>query len=355
MDACMGYLREIDLLLEDYTDLTTYQDLFEAADDAVAATIDKNDKIAGKADSLLNKAINAVKAIINKIKSILSGIGEYFTASKGEREDFEAFCKRIKSDPAMKGKKVTIHDYREIMNQYDKILNKEEADYRAMKDEEVERRVTVGGVLDKELGKLKQKVTEIASSAGTFVAVEVAIEYARANRTNAAKLRRIIEHDEELLNRVEKELGKKGAKKVKRDIKILSSRCGILRKIIGGRNQQVYTLMDAVKDTFKVLDKSYGDGPKASAARLADDARKYAGKSAAGEVVKSAAKTAGSVGYQSYRYAKDTKKNILDERDMIDKDKAAVDKAISKGKEKKAKKIASKYMDTYNRRGWKTK
>lgn len=356
MDACMGYLREVDLLMEEYTDLSTYQDLFEAADDAVAKAIDKNDKITGKSESLLSKAIGAVKALIRKIKSMLSGIMEYFTASKGEREDFEAFCKRIKSDPSMAGKKVTIHDYREIMKQYDKVLGNAEKEYKAMKDEEVEQRETIGGVVQKELNSLKQKTMDIAKASGTFVTVEVAMEYARSCRGNAKKLRSIIAHDEELLDRLEKELGKKGVKRMKRDIKILSSRCGILRRILGGRHQQAYTLSDAVKDVMSsASNKSYATSEASAATRLANDARKYAGKSKAGEAVKSVAKTSAEIGRKSYLESRKIKNNVNKETKAIDRDFVDARIASDKNDKRKVKQIASKYMDTYNKKGWKVK
>lgn len=250
MDTFAGCLRQIDVLMEGYQELPLYQDLFEVADPEVGAITAKNAEIEEKSANLLKRAIAKIRAIFKAIKEMIQNIISWFTVSKDEKTKYKEFCQRCKEDRDLANKKVTLYDFRKINEEYNKDLGKYEKEYKQYKDKEVEMRPNLVKDIQNDVEELKQKGKKILAAEGASFTLEAALTYAEACKENAAKVQICLDWDLMLLEQIEKELGKKEVKKFKRRIKMLQSRCPIIRAIAGGRKQQVLCLSDSITKTL---------------------------------------------------------------------------------------------------------
>ena len=274
MDACF-YLEQVDSLLENYNDdRASYDAVFDEAGDTSDV---ENAETEEKAVSLLQKAFAALKSLLNKIRAIIETVISWVKADGSEINEYKQFCAELKKNPELKNKKVTLRDYRTVIAEYDKTLSKFEADYKAMKDEEVENRPSFVRDVNEAVQKTKEKAGRMATVAGSAFTVEAALEYARQNQKNAAKIQTIINWDFLVLEQLEKELGKKEVRKFKKKIRKLSSRCGMIRATAGGRMEQSKTIRATIADTFGNL-KGVMKHAKGNAE--AKDLMKTAGKEA---------------------------------------------------------------------------
>lgn len=289
MDTFAGCLRQIDVLMEGYQELPLYQDLFEVADPEVGAITAQNAEIEEKSTNLLKRAIAKIRAIFKTIKDMIQTIISWFSVSKDEKTKYKEFCQQCKDDPELANKKVTLHDFRKINEEYNKDLKKYEEEYKSFKDKEVEMRPNLVTDIQNSMDNLKQKAANILKAEGASFTLEAALTYAQACKENAAQVQMLLDWDLVLLDQIEKELGKKETKKFKKKIKMLQSRCPVIRAIAGGRKQQVLGLKDSIAQTLTsvghVMKAHHRAGNKESAAHDdIQDLNKGAAKAAAAPV-----------------------------------------------------------------------
>lgn len=250
MDACMGYLAQVDMLMQGYREIPMYEDVFEAGDPEIAEQSAKNTQIEDKSMSLLKKASAAIRHILDKISGIIGNIKEWFNTSDSEKSEYKKFLKECKENKEFAGMKVTLHDYREIVNRYETTLSNAEKEYRGIKDTEKEEEPSFMRALGGDLEKLKDQAVELAKKAGKIITVEAALKFAKSSQENAAKVDMMLALDRRFLGALEKEIEKKDLKKFRRKIKMLKSKHAFLRKIAGGRQEQAMLIRDALQETI---------------------------------------------------------------------------------------------------------
>lgn len=303
MDACLGYLGEIDVLMESYIELPLYQDIFEAADPEVAETTAKNAEIEEKSVNILQKALKLIRDIFAKIKEMIKLIFTWIGMSKDEKTAYQQFVEECKANPEFAGMKVTIHDYRAINEEYNKTLKQYESEYSKIKGEEEEVRPTFMKAIQNGLDNLKKKTVKIAAAEASAFTVEAVLNYAKACRENAAQVEFMLNFDIGLLDELEKQLGKKEIKKFKRKITALKSKSMAVRFIAGGRQEQVKTLRDSLKETITSVREV------AKVHKMASNK-----KSAASDEIKDLNKGMMNLSKDSIKFAGSTGKAILDKR-----------------------------------------
>lgn len=250
MDPCLGYLREIDILMESYEELPLYEDIFEAADPEVGAKTAKNAEIEANVKNMFSKAIDAIKHIFERIGEIIKTIFTWMGMDSDEKTKYKEFVEECKRNPEFAKMKVTLHDYRQINEEYNKLLEREEKKYRSFKEEEVDSKPNIIKDIEEGLAKIAKKAAGITAAEASSFSIEAALTYASACRENAAKVQMMINHDMGLLAELEKELGKGQIKKFKRKVRWLQSRHEWIRRIAGGRQKQTTTIREALKETI---------------------------------------------------------------------------------------------------------
>lgn len=307
MDACLGYLHQVDVLMEDYVELPLYQDVFEAADPEVGAISAKNAEIEEKSVNILRKALNFIRDIFKKIGEMIHTIFTWLSMSKDEKTAYSQFVEECKHNKEFAGMKVTIHDYRAINEEYNKELKKYESEYSKIRGEEEEARPTLIKSVKESMNNLKDKAGRIAAAEGASFTVETALTYAKACRENAARVEFMINFDASLVDELEKQLGKKEIRKFKRKVRALQSKFSFVRAIAGGRQEQIKTLKESLSETLTSI-RSVGKihlraRNKNSAAR--DDIR---------DVEKGVVNAGKAVNKAGAKFAVDTGKAVLNKR-----------------------------------------
>ena len=245
LDKCNNIM---DAMLEDWEEVPLYNQIFEADDPESNAKTQNASEIGDQSIGLLQKMVAKIRAIFRAIKNAIANAFEYITAGKDERMKFDDFLEECKNDPNLRGKKITFHDYREIISKMDKECSDWEKEYRKFKESEAEDHPTLGKTAKAAVDKFGKDIKEIAEGEGISFAVEAAIEYAKQSKAHAWQVKKLLEMDEAFIGAIEKELGKREARKFKKKIKKLNSSLKILRFIAGGRDKEVQTIAAAVNE-----------------------------------------------------------------------------------------------------------
>lgn len=252
MDAVTMYLEAADLLLEDYKEISYFSEVFEAGDESIQEAQQKNAEIEKKSTSLLSKAITGIKAIFKRIRDLIDDVIAYVKADGTKKSQYQEFCEAIKNNPEFAKKKVTFKQYSIIAKQWNERLSAEEAQYRKIKDEELENKETFAKDIEAGWDKARAKILDKGKVVAKEVPVEFLIQEAKTCRDGALSARNKLNWYEMILGNLEKDLGKKEAKKVKRKLKMLSSRFALVRKLAGGLETEYLTWRDALKNVFSV-------------------------------------------------------------------------------------------------------
>lgn len=249
MDLCVAVNTEIDLLLEEYVEIPFFGTVFEEdTNPEVAAQSAKNADIEARSENILRRAIASVRKIFRAIKDTIKRAIDFLFAGKDEKAGFEQMCKELRDNPEFKGKRLTFHDYREIMKEYNDNLSKYEAEYKRFKDSEQEENPNLINTMQTKMKEVAAKGARVAKAEAKAFSIEATIAYAKQSREHAAKVYKMIEFDEALLGTLEAEMGKKEYRKYKKKIKRLKSRWNILAEIARHRRTEANTIENALKE-----------------------------------------------------------------------------------------------------------
>ena len=248
MEECMGYLYEISKLADEYTDLDVYRSVFEAGD--VSQIEQKNQKVEEKSENLFQKAANVIKAIIQKAKDIISNVMSWFSASDEEKDKFKKFRDECAANPEFANMKISLRNWRAIEQAYTEAINKAEADYKTIKDEEVSAR-------QNKLGDLTNYLKNTTGAAMTSITVEAALRLAQDSQSKAAGIKTALDLDLGLINKLESEIGKKETKKFRKKINALNSKFAFRRWLAGARQSQGKQLQDCLGEIYRNVGNAY--------------------------------------------------------------------------------------------------
>lgn len=250
MDAVTMYLEASDVLLDGYVDISMYSEVFEGGDEKIQETMKSNAEIEEKSMNLIQKAIKGIKAMFAKIKEIVDNFFTYMRADKGKKSEYQKFVEAVKNNPEFAKKKVSFKTYSEIAKQWQAELEKEEGQYRNLKDAELENKEGIAKDIEQAWNTAREKIKDYGKLGVKEVAVEYLLQEAKTCRDGALSAQNKLRWYESIIGSLESELGKKEAKQVKRKLKRLSSRCSLVRKLAGGVEKECLTWKDAMKNVF---------------------------------------------------------------------------------------------------------
>lgn len=245
MDA-MVYYEAADLLLDEYVEIPYYDAVFED----VAEVEAKNADIEKKSESLIRKGINALRNFIERIRKTISDILAYFKSDAQTKSEYQRFLENVKNNKEFAGKKVSFKDYEAIANAYSNEMEREEAQYRKLKDEELENKPSLAKDISEAWDKARAKLPQVGKAVAKEVTVAYLMESAKRCQKKASQASTALHVYEMWVGDLESTLGKREARKVKFKMKMLNSRLGFVRKLAGGKNAEYLTWKDAVKNIF---------------------------------------------------------------------------------------------------------
>lgn len=273
-DICMFYLMEADKCIAQMTEVSVYQSVFEATegDPGAVAAEQKNEALGQQSASLIEKAINAIKALYQKIKDTIGNIFAYFKLDKNEKAQYEEFIKKCQIDPELKGKKVTVKDWKKIDAEYAKVVDE------IKKEIELAKKGTEKpGIIE----TLKNKITGVSSFAKKAT-IQVALDQlairAKYNKDFATRLEDFCDKDIFILNQLSKEVGHKEVNKFKKKVSRVNNPTKLMRLLSYCRKEQADAHAQAAKEEKAVMRKFFFS--------LGKSAIKYTDKGDRAEMVK---------------------------------------------------------------------
>lgn len=238
---------------KEYQEMSLYSFLFEAVDDEEKQKIaNKNSDVAKKTDGFFKKAFEGIMKMIKSVKDAIADFFARFTMNSTDKIAFEELKKAVASDPELKGKKVTVHDFRQIQAGYDELIKEMENKIREVKRDET---TNIDGLMKKATDFLKNATGGALATVGT----DLALNMAEGNKNLAKTLRIILNTQEDAMKVLEKNLGEKDSKKFKKRVnqygKEFSLRACFVRLIKGKQGTLTKTFDSCVKATTESLKK----------------------------------------------------------------------------------------------------
>ena len=126
----------LESLLETYEPLSDYQLIFEADNPEVQQKVADTTKQEQSGKSFIVKGIEAIKAMIHQIVAKIKNFLQTLGMSKDERAKYEEFLKKCKTDPQLKGKQITVTDYRKVNAEYEALIKEAQAAIKNAKENE---------------------------------------------------------------------------------------------------------------------------------------------------------------------------------------------------------------------------
>ena len=302
LDDCLQALYEAELSMADYVELTSYQTIFEADDPEVQAQQETNAEAKEKTGNALIRAVKAVKTMISSLINAIADFLRKLTMSSDERKSFNEFKAACASDPALKNKKITVKDYRNVMGQYDLMIKELEAGMRnaeSMKESKY-----------KELmRKASECLGKTIKSAGVIVSADAALKMAQSNIDMAKIINIGLKTDLGLVETLERELGSaKAVERYQKKIEGCTKKISMQRLIVKLRRKKYECAKDACAATMNDL-KSIATGKVWKNVSMA---KNLANNENTSKVVKIGAKGAAMAGKE---IVKDKVKSVTDKVD----------------------------------------
>lgn len=240
MNGFYYYLIEANKCLDDYVELSEYQSIFEASTSDEIAEIDaNNEKITKKSESLFRKALNVIKELLKKIKDSISNFFDYLGLTSNEKSLYNKFKKAIKENPEFGRKTVTVKVYQNIEKSYGNAIKRAEQEYDRYKKEESENRPDLMKII---MDDAKSGVKTVTKT----VTLNALLHMIKDNVNQANLIKSAIKSDERVMDYLEKQFGKEGAKKIKKTANSRTSLLGWRHMIAKLRHDESKCLIDSV-------------------------------------------------------------------------------------------------------------
>lgn len=250
-EECYSYLAEAEFFLNKIEEVDAYRTIFEEQSDDVADIEARNDNAKEGAKSSIIKALESLKELISTgIKHIVGFIQKIF-ASKEERQKYEMLKREFSNNPALKNKKFTFYDYKHNMDKWMSVeAQAEEADKKLSRGIDVD----INPIINL-ASQYSKEFKFVGGAASEAIGLQV-LNQCYGSKEFADKMNQFFSNDLVITAQIEKLMGEKSAKKLRKEIKSLSS-AGDL-KLFGKRinlkramNKNRIAACDNMENTFK--------------------------------------------------------------------------------------------------------
>jgi hypothetical protein len=222
-DACM---RELQLAYEacsEYVPLSAMQYYIEADEDPKIAEVKaNNEKVKTNVMGHIKKAIQALRTAIGNMIRKVADMFSKASMDKKTKEAYEEYKKAVKANPSLAGKKLSATEFKDMEGTYQKVLKETEA---------AERDIIAGKHVDFEALKKKCEgyIAEVGKGTAAAVSAQTLLNMARGNQSIAAAISMGLNNSQEVMDALEKQLGKENAQNLNAEVAKLSGRCTLHR------------------------------------------------------------------------------------------------------------------------------
>lgn len=236
----------LECVIASYEPISDYQEIFEADNPQVQQQAANNAQQEQQGESFVMKAIQAIK---NMIKQMITNIKNFFqtlTMSKDEKAKYQAFLQKCKNDPQLKGKKITLTDYRKVNAEYEALIKEAETAISNMKEGQPT-------AIDNLVEKMKNGIKGVAKGASVVVTAEVIDKMAASNQEIAEMVYKKLREDERVMEVLEEQMGHAKARDFKARMRLFSSKCKLKQMVVKLRYKQYSNAKECVEQTFREM------------------------------------------------------------------------------------------------------
>ena len=247
---------EIQELMEEFTDMSYGEvQLYESVVSKIRnrdkeKIWDKNQSVMVNVVNLVGRLIKECKNLILKILNSIKNAVDYVFLKKEDKERYAQYEAYLKTHPAYKGKTVTVKDWKKIEKKYDIALKEAET---------LSKQVASGSISQEEMRKREKTILDDLGDVGTtclsVMTVDAALRIAKQSEDGAKKIKIMLDHDQLLIEQLEKDLGDKEVAKFRNKIDSLCQQTyftNLKAKILGKKQKDLTT---AVSDTIDEIAK----------------------------------------------------------------------------------------------------
>lgn len=242
IDDCLYYLLEANETYKGIVEIHPYDALFESEEGKEAE--EHNVEVTSKTVSSLHKAVVALKKIIKNIMESIKNFIQELCMSGEEHKRYEMYKKALSENPELKNVKVTVKDFRAIEKHYDAMINEVSAKIKEVS----------GGKntdIEKFMGEMSKALKDNSAEIAKVMTLDAAMNAAANYKIVAQGINKILQENDEALDKLEKTLGEKTAKKYAKKIDIFANSKELsLRRLLANIGQKkANSLADCVKNT----------------------------------------------------------------------------------------------------------
>lgn len=207
-----------------------------------------NQVVQKQSSNHIQNAINKVKNAIANIIGYISDFINRIFMSKEDVSKFNVWKQKMEKNPEFRNKRLTISNWKAINKVYSDQSNKID---QSLKQIETMRDDEVDGFVNKVIADAKSAISKAKSSANVIVTTDFALKAAESNKGVATLLKKALKNDESILEDIERNIGKKEAKKFQRDININGGKLRFLNFKTWMHKDQAKGMSDNINETFQ--------------------------------------------------------------------------------------------------------
>lgn len=214
---------------------------------------EKKEKLWDRNKSVMVNSVNLLLAMIKKVKEMILGfldsarnLVDYVFLKKEDKERYAEYEAYLRSNPAYKGKKVRVRDWRKVEKKYGEALKRVDR---------LEVQVNAGTISKEEASKEEQSIMDDVAKIGTtaisVVTADVALRVAKTSKDHAKTLISWLKRDQSLMDQMAKDMSMKDMKKFEKEMKKAANGTFFtrMRDRIYGKEQR--DIVECINDTLK--------------------------------------------------------------------------------------------------------
>ena len=242
-DVFIEGMNDLNSAIDEYMPISEYAAVFEAENPDVQKTTEANAKVEEKGDNAIIKVLKAIKKIV---VNVITSIRNFFDKAKltaEQKQAYAIFKKACAENPDFKNKKITVRAWQEI--------EKRGAELHAEGEKLLRSEAENPTACEEFVSKATKFCKDTAASVGSSIAVDAAMRYMEYSPAVADKVLADMQRDKQWCEKLESQIGTKGAKKFEKYAKKMrtKSRIGMALARIGKTRYD--SLADATNATLK--------------------------------------------------------------------------------------------------------
>lgn len=235
-------IERYDQLQSEIEPMSAYEVLVESlSDPAIKSKDDRNNAKEKQSDNFITKFFKTILTLITNLMQAITNFVQLTFMKPEERARYEQMKKLRENDPKLKGKTLTVYDFRKIEKEYD------DAERRIKEHMQKAKQGIYDGI-DETISSVKDLISRNLKGLVATVAPSIAMKMASSNLEIAQKIRSSLANDKQLLSELEEQIGRRQTKKFMKGLEHAANQD---RSYISRLYMSLYELRHGKADTLQ--------------------------------------------------------------------------------------------------------